>query len=233
MLEKKIIDTPKPERIIEAKGGIYTFLNPVSYLDAINNKNVFAEFDGIYVDGSILAAFMRMLYRVKIKRYSFDMTSVAPILFEYAEKQRKALYIVASKQDRLEKALAIIKQTYPNLIIVGARNGYFSSNEEMNKEILKICSIAPDFLIVGMGVIRQEEFLLKAKKCGFAGIGFTCGGFIHQLANEGLTYYPKWINKLNLRFMYRAYKEKHTRKRYMKALFLFPFFFIKERFFGN
>ena len=53
------------------------------------------------------------------------------------------------------------------------------------------------------------------------GIGFTCGGFIHQTANNEIEYYPLWIDRMNLRFVYRMYKEKHTRKRYVQVTFYF------------
>ena len=58
----------------------------------------------------------------------------------------------------------------------------------------------------------QEQFLIKVKRIGYQGIGFTCGGFIHQTSKNEIDYYPAWIDKINLRFIYRMYKEKHTRK---------------------
>ncbi len=66
----------------------------------------------------------------------------------------------------------------------------------------------------------------------FQGIGFTCGGFVHQTAMNRMHYYPNWVDKMNLRFVYRMYKEKHTRTRYLQAAFLFPVRFIGERIFG-
>lgn len=111
-------------------------------------------------------------------------------------------------------------------------NGYFSSDAEMNKEASHIVELNPDFLIVGMGALMQEKFLLKVKKMGYQGIGFTCGGFVHQTAMNRMHYYPNWVDKMNLRFVYRMYKEKHTRTRYLQAAFLFPVRFIGERIFG-
>ena len=60
------------------KGKIYTFLNPVSYLMALDRKDLFGQFDGIFADGSILVAAIRLLYGITVKRRSFDMTSMAP-----------------------------------------------------------------------------------------------------------------------------------------------------------
>lgn len=231
ILISKIIETEKLpiQSIFTEYGKIYTFLNPVSYLSALNEKELFNNFDGVFVDGSILVAAIKLLYGKNITRKSFDMTSLAPKLLSYATKNKKSIYIVASKQEQVEKAISILKQKYPNLLISGYRNGYFVSEDELEKEATHINEINPDFLIVGMGVLIQEKFLLKIKSKGFKGIGFTCGGFIHQTSKNEIEYYPEWINKLNLRFIYRMYKEKHTRKRYIQAAFLFPVRFFFER----
>lgn len=232
-LVKNIISTEEQtiNQLFSKQGKIYTFLNPVSYLTALDNKKLFEQFDGIFADGSILVAAIKILYQKSITRKSFDMTSLAPELLNYAEQNKKNIYIVASKQEQVEKAVGIFKERYPNLQIAGYRNGYFISSSEMDKEARHITETNPDFLIVGMGALMQEQFLLKVKLAGFKGIGFTCGGFIHQTSKNEIEYYPAWVNKLNLRFIYRMYKEKHTRKRYIQAAFLFPIRFTIERFF--
>lgn len=217
--------------LYKTKNKIYTFLNPVSYLDASKQKNLFENFDGIFADGSLLVKVIQILYGKKIERRSFDMTSLAPELFSFAEKENKTIYIVASKQEEVEKACAIFKKKYPNLNIIGYRNGYFNNDAEKEYAIQEIIQKEPDFLIVGMGIIIQEQFLLKAKQMGFKGIGFTCGGFIHQTSKNEINYYPKWVDKYNIRFLYRMYKEKHTRKRYIKAGLIFPWIFLKDRLF--
>jgi len=229
---KKIISTNSNSlnELLKKKNKIYTFLNPVSYLTALDNKELFNQFDGIFADGSLLVAAIKLLYGTKVTRRSFDMTSLAPQLFQYAEINGKTIYIVASKQEETEKAIEIFKERYPNLKFAGYRNGYFSNEEEQDKEAEYITQLNSDFLIVGMGALMQEKFLLKVKKTGYQGIGFTCGGFIHQTSKNEIDYYPKWIDKLNLRFIYRMYKEKHTRKRYLIAAFVFPIRFLAEKF---
>ena len=233
VLAEKIVITEKNtlEEIFERQGRIYTFLNPVSYLLALENKELFGCFDGIFADGSILVLAIRLLYGKRVTRRSFDMTSIVPELLNYVTKNDKTIYIVASKQEAVDRAVEIIRECYPAVKIIGYRNGYFSSEEEMRMETEHIVELNPDFLIVGMGVLIQEDFLFRVKKNGYLGVGFTCGGFIHQTSKSEINYYPKWVNKMNMRFVYRMYKEKHTRKRYLLAAFLFPLKFIRERFF--
>ena len=234
ILVRKIIFTEQIPLtdILSKKGKIYTFLNPVSYLSALEHKPLFGGFDGIFADGSILVAAIRLIYGKRVTRRSFDMTSLAPELLSYAEITNKSVYIVASRQEQVEKAVGIFKKRYPKLLVVGYRNGYFASEKEQDEEAQHIVDVNPNFLIVGMGALIQERFLLKVKDTGYRGIGFTCGGFIHQTAKDEIDYYPAWADRMNLRFLYRMYKEKHTRKRYLQAALLFPARFITEKFFG-
>lgn len=214
---------------LKQKGMIYSFLNPVSYLDALKHKELFCQMDGLFADGELLVKAIEMLYLRTVTRRSFDMTSIAPQLFEYALANNKSIYIVASAQNEVERAVQIFTKRYPGINIIGFRNGYFTSDEEENEEANYIVGLNPDFLIVGMGAVKQEEFLLKVKETGFKGVGFTCGGFIHQTAKNLIDYYPKWVDNYNLRFAYRMYKEPHTRKRYLRAGILFPIYFLMEK----
>ena len=217
------------EEILKNGKGIYTFLNPVSYIEALKRKDLFSAFDGIFADGGLLVKAIKIAYGATVKRRSFDMTSLAPVVFSFAAKNQKTVAIVATKQEMVEKAVKTLQGNYPGLNISYFRNGYFSSDAEMNAEAQKIVGLHPDILIVGMGIIKQEEFLLKVRDTGFKGIGYTCGGFIHQTAQDKVDYYPEWVDKHGLRFVYRMYKEPHTRKRYAKAAFVFPVRFLWEK----
>ena len=234
ILVNKILATEKNSvnQIFGERGKVYTYLNPVSYLTALENKELFDKMDGIFADGGLLVKAIKMIYGKVVTRRSFDMTSMAPELFAYAAEHGKSIYIVASKQEQVEKAVEIFRERYPKVKFTGYRNGYFSSEKEMDKEARNITEQDPDFLIVGMGILMQEQFLLKVKSAGYQGIGFTCGGFIHQTSKNEIDYYPTWVDKTNLRFLYRMWKEPHTRKRYLRAGLLFPIRFISERIFG-
>lgn len=220
------------ELLIKGKG-IYTFLNPVSYIEALKRKDLFSAFDGIFADGGLLVKAIKMLYGKSVKRRSFDMTSLAPIVFSYAAKTGKSVAIVATKQGMVEKAVTNLEKSFKGLNISYYRNGFFKDEQEMEDEATKIVSLHPDILIVGMGIIKQEQFLLKVRDAGYQGIGFTCGGFIHQTAQDKAEFYPEWVDKHGLRFVYRMYKEPHTRKRYAKAAFVFPVRFMWEKLTGK
>jgi exopolysaccharide biosynthesis WecB/TagA/CpsF family protein len=76
-----------------------------------------------------------------------------------------------------------------------------------------IKELNPDIVVCGMGTPLQEQFLVDLQDTGWNGIGYTCGGFLHQTAGD-IQYYPKWVDKYNLRWVYRIYDEPVLFKRY-------------------
>lgn len=231
-LINKIVQTESVHNYLTEKGMMYTYLNPVSYLTALKEKALFGMMDGIFADGSLLVGAIRLVYGKRVTRRSFDMTSMAPEVLTYANEHGMSVCVIATRQEMLEKTISIFASQYPNIVWKGCRNGYFATRMEMEEEARKIAKSDPDYLIVGMGIKMQERFLLMCKQAGYKGIGFTCGGFIHQTSKDKIDYYPAWVDKINLRFLYRMWKEPHTRKRYLMAGLLFPVRFIAERLFG-
>ncbi len=49
------------EQIFERKGKVYTYLNPVSYLTALDHKELFGKMDGIFADGGLLVKAIKMV----------------------------------------------------------------------------------------------------------------------------------------------------------------------------
>ena len=73
-------------------------------------------------------------------------------------------------------------------------------------------------------------------KYNWQGIGYTCGGFLHQTANH-IQYYPHWINRLGLRAFYRIYDEPKLFKRYFIdypfAICIIIYDLIKQKFYAK
>lgn len=165
-----------------------------------------------------------MAVEKRIPRLSFDMSGMAVDLFARLNNNKETVYFVGAKQEELEATIRQIKASYPQINIVGYRNGYFLLKEHRDSELQRIVTTDPDFVIVGMGSPIQEQFAIDLKEAGYKGIVFTCGGFLHQTA-AGIKYYPDWINKYNLRAFYRLYKEKGLAKRLYNVLIQFPILF--------
>ena len=166
-------------------------------------------------DGFLLCWLLTLLGRKKVRRYSFDFSSLAPEVFAWAEAQQKRLYLVGSQSEEIDRFVDKLKSHYPKLIIVGFHQGYMDTAQRSDL-IEDIIRSRADLILAGLGSGLQEDFLCDAIRAGYRGDGFTCGGFIRQTAlSSGLRYYPRWFNKLGIRWVYRMIREPHTIKRYL------------------
>lgn len=225
---RKIMICAKDIESLVRNNNLVTFVNPYSMYILQEKKllkRIFDEFDYIGIDGIGLVKAIQIKYKVKnLERVSFDMTSLAPKVFKHAINNNKSIYFIGTKEHIIPQTIKNIKKTYPELNIIGYRHGYFKDRNEYNKVISSIKRLNPDIVIAGLGTPLQELFLLDLKKLSWQGTGFTCGGFLEQTA-QSINYYPKVIDKLHLRWLYRLYKEpRRLPKRYF---YIYPKFFIK------
>lgn len=200
-----------------------TYLNPVSYVLARKELKTYAQFDEIRIDGILLVKFLRFFMKTKRTRRSFDMTSDASKVFEDCSTKGDSIYFLGTKPKLIDKFIGVVTANYPKINIAGFRNGYFSE-KETTKILETIIQSNPSIVVIGMGVPLQEKLVLKLVKKGYKGVCYTCGGFMHQ-TSEGINYYPKWVDKMNLRMPYRIIKEAEFRKRlHIYILFVYYFF---------
>lgn len=205
----------------EIKKGLTTFVNPYSMLLLKNREDIVEEIDYWYVDGISLVKKLNKYYKLKNNRFSFDDTSLAPIVFDYARTNNLNIAIIGTKEEYIHKAILAIEDKY-NLKIGYYRNGYFTANEK-NDCIEFLTKKKFDVVISGMGTPYQEFFLIDLKKAGWNGYGYTCGGYLHQIAQK-INYYPIFFDKLNIRWIYRIIDEP---KLFIRYFVYYPIFFLK------
>ncbi|MGR4068078.1 WecB/TagA/CpsF family glycosyltransferase [Billgrantia sp. C5P2] len=204
-----------------------TFLNPYSYRVARRRQEIFRRFDTIHYDGIALVLLMK-LAGVRASRKSFDMTSMALEVLSTAAQQGRRVYFVGSEPGVPEQAATRLKDRFAGLQVAGIRHGFFANEAERVEFIQELTCLAPDIVIVGMGAPRQEKLLLDLADAGWRGEGYTCGGFLHQTAKGGTQYYPPWMDRMNLRWMYRIFDEPKLIKRYTVDYSVFVWLFAYD-----
>lgn len=193
---------------------LVTFLNPYSYMVSRGCNDLFQRFSVLHPDGALLALVLKIAGS-SAKRVSFDMTSLAPVVFERCVRDGLSVGVVGGAPGVAEAAVECFRSRFgAGLNFVVVRDGFFSTKNDRDEALESIKRIGPRVVIVGMGTPLQERFLVDLVDSGWSGIGFTCGGFLHQTAFKGARYYPSWINTLNLRWLYRMFDEPKLVKRY-------------------
>lgn len=183
---------------------ITTFVNPYSVKQfSTEYQELLFDFDQIYSDGQLLTNFYSKHFD-PIQRISFDGNSIASEVFEFAAKHGLKIGLIGSTVENVESASAILNAHYGEVV------GYYTSgfNIDIDDIAENIVKRNISIVVFGMGQILQERALLALKRQMADVVGFTCGGYIHQIAqNKRVQYYPEFINKYNLRAFYRVYDE--------------------------
>jgi N-acetylglucosaminyldiphosphoundecaprenol N-acetyl-beta-D-mannosaminyltransferase len=188
-----------------AHARLVTFTNPYSVRVASRDETYrsnLERMDLVFCDGIGLALAARYCERFPMERISFDSTSLAPLLFDFAQTSKYSVALVGGRPGVAKVAADLLAGLYPGLSIRGVIDGYRPWNELIDY----ICRLRPQIVLCGMGAPRQEAFLVALADSGWKGVGFTCGGYFDHLG-EGFHYYPKLIDKFNLRWFYRIARE--------------------------
>ena len=185
---------------------IVTFVNPHACF--VQGKHddyteLLEAFDRVACDGIGMILACRIAGLRYIEREAFDLTSMAPPVLDWAARNGKKVVLVGGREGIAGKAAAILQDMVPKLQIEACFSGYGNGPGAAMEYARKWQT---DVVICGMGAPLQERFLVRLAATGWYGAGFTCGGFLEQTAQGG-AYFPDWIDRLNLRFLYRLVRE--------------------------
>lgn len=182
----------------------------------------------VVADGRLMARSIRQGLGGPCESLHFDFSGMAGRVFHAMEERGARLAVLGGKPGEAASFRRHVETRYPKLEIVYAGDGYFHMREA-GKVARRIAETRPDVLIVSMGSPRQEEFVMTLPQhTDHPMAAITCGGFVGQTATRRENYYPKVIVKLNLRWVYRLYREPQMYARVMK--YYIPYMFRKRLF---
>lgn len=199
------------------------YINPENFTEVCRIRSLYPDRVYLRSDG-IFATFLLKLFKIfpnYAKRQSFDFTSLAYSVFDYLQRNDYTLCISGGRESEINSFLGHLFNMFPNLTIKLKIDGYVSEDLIVQEIIESDC----DFYLLSLGSGKQErvtEYLLQR---GFRKPIMVCGAFVLQTARtKNGIYYPRFIQKFNLRFIWRFIKEPHVIKRVIKY---YPGFIIK------
>ncbi|HWH68532.1 MAG TPA: WecB/TagA/CpsF family glycosyltransferase, partial [Candidatus Sulfotelmatobacter sp.] len=121
-----------------------------------------------------------------------------------SRRNRGSVYLVGARPEVVAEAARRLKERFPGITIAGFQHGYFKPEEEPGI-IAAIRSARPDFLVVGMGMPRQEKWLHQHLEELGAKVSIGAGGTIDVWAGAAPRA-PEWMIKSNLEWLFRIVK---------------------------
>lgn len=187
-------------------------------------RDHYALADYTHIDGMSLILLGRLLGFELDRDHRVTYVDWIWPLLERASAEGWRVFYLGAKQDVITRGIANIRRRLPDLEVDG-RHGYFNmrKNGSENREVVEhVNSFAPDILLVGMGMPRQEEWIADNYERLEANIILPSGACIDYIAGAVRTP-PRWMGRLGLEWLYRLINEP---RRLWRRCFVEPWYVL-------
>lgn len=171
----------------------------LSLFDKTYRRDLLAA-DFIHADGQPLVIASRFLTRSPVPERTAT-TDVFHDVADAAQRQGKTFFLLGGTDEVVQACRRRMIELYPNLRIVGTRNGYFSPEEELGI-CEEINESGADIIWVGLGKPKEQAFCVRNRDNLGAGWLITCGGCFNYVTGH----YPRapgWMQKGGVEWIHR------------------------------
>ena len=177
----------------------------------------------IHIDGMPLIFWARLLgIKLKFNNRITYVDWIKPLLAE-AMKNNWRVFYLGGQNSVAEKVMQKITDEFPSLQFQ-CHHGFFDRQGVSNQDVLaRIRAFKPQVLLVGMGMPRQEYWILDNFYDIAACVVLASGACFDYLAGSIPTP-PRWLGKIGLEWIYRLLHEpRRLWKRYLwEPWFILP-----------
>lgn len=149
-------------------------------------------------------------------------------LVRVANEKGYKIYLFGAKEEVVTKVKSILESEYPNLQIVGYRNGYFTDEDEP-KIVEEMASSGADMMFVAFSSPKKEYWV--SKYINQLNIPFVMGvGGSFDVVAGVTSRAPKWMQNHGLEWFYRFIQEpRRLWNRYIVGNWKFVIYTIRYK----
>lgn len=128
----------------------------------------------------------------------------------------KTFYIIGATEEVNSATVKKLREQFPDINIVGHRNGMLANNDERNALIADVAAKRPDVVFVAMGSPRQEILMAEMQKLHpaiYQGLGGSFDVYTGKVKRA-----PQWWIDHNAEFAYRLIKQPRRITRNFKFI---------------
>lgn len=137
-------------------------------------------------------------------------------------------FLFGAKEDASLAVANRMQELYPNAVIAGRRNGYFSAEEE-HGIVEQIASSNADILLVAITSPIKERFMAQWRTQLNVPVVHGVGGSFDVMSGK-VQRAPKWMQTAGLEWLYRVMQEPgRLAWRYIRTNALFVLYVVRDR----
>lgn len=164
-----------------------------------------------YIDGMAVRLSVAAAGIATTAEQRFSLMDKFPQLLERAARCAWTVVYVGSRQEVVDQASERLNRDFPGLGI-SLYNGYFVDEEQLIETINRL---RPDLLLVGMGMPRQEQWLLTHLDDLDVAVAIQAGATLDYFAGAQAKP-PSWVSDAGLAWLYRlAHDPRRLWRRYL------------------
>ncbi len=181
-----------------------TYANPHACVVASSTPDFAAALQAstvTFCDGTGVLLASRLLGNPLKGRFTFPQ--IADTFFAGCSRRGYRLFVVGERDPVLEAFIETVKQKEQEIRICGSHHGFFQEGTEEEAALLdELKAAAPDMILLGMGMPKQELWGARLQECLPQGV-IVCVGALF-LYYSGLAYRgPKWMTENGLEWLWR------------------------------
>lgn len=201
---------------VDARKGLLVAVNAEKVMKATEETRGIINNNIGYADGAgVMVAMHKKAHPEAVRIAGADLW-LEIVKESYKEK---TFYLIGGKQEVIDDTVAKLKAQFPEIKIVGYRNGYIKTDEERKALINDVAKKRPDVVFVAMGSPKQEFLMydfMKVNPAIYQGLGGSFDVYTGRVKRA-----PLWWQKHNVEFLYRFLKQPSRYKReYYRLKFL-------------
>jgi len=155
---------------------------------------------------------------------------VVPRLIQIAAEKSYRLFFLGATPDSVSRAVANLRDAFPDLRIAGYYSPPFNKLIEMDHDEIKsrILAAKPDVLLVSFGCPKQEKWIAMHYRSLGVPVAIGVGATIDFLAGK-VSRAPVWMQRNGLEWLYRLLQEPgRLFRRYTKDLWIFTWAIVEQ-----
>lgn len=187
------------------------------YHEDAKMRRFYQEASWVFMDGMPPLWWGRALGLPVERRFRNTPVDWIPAALEQASRRGWRVFFLGSSETVAEQIRRLLPGRFPGLI-VGSRSGYFdmrAGSADAEGVVAEIRSFNPQILCVGMGMPRQEHWVVDFAARVPANVIVTTGA-LSELLVGALPTPPRWVGAAGLEWLYRLLSSpRRVARRYL------------------